>query len=326
MWISRIAMWMVLCTVTVAAAPCQIILVSDPSGAAAGTQSTKAEDLPVILSDVIATGGRILSTSRVDLPLSTDEPILSMSTSDSKATFVLANDPRDWSNPLVHVDPDRLYFKKSPPAYDGIGKIYMGREISQVMGHLGAGWLERPEREQEERTDLLMKMMELDRDDVVADIGSGTGYFTLRIAPKVPDGKVVAVDIQPEMNAILEQNAEQQGISNVETVLGAIDDAKIPENSIDVVLFVDAYHEFSNPWEMKQSLYKALRPGGRVVLVEYRAEDPTVLIKQHHKMSEIQARHEFEAAGFRWVTTYDDLPQQHVLIFTKPGSQAEVAE
>ena len=244
-----------------------------------------------------------------------------MASRGEQVTVVLGNDDTTWTDPLAHVQSERLYTKTSP-AFDGIGKVYMGREISEVMGHLGAEWLERPEREQEERTDLLVELMGVEPDEVIADIGSGTGYFSLRLAREVPEGRVVAVDIQPEMNEILEENARQEGIENVETVLGNIDDVKIPANTIDVVLFVDAYHEFSHPWEMKRSLMKALKPGGRIVLVEYRAEDPAVRIKPHHKMTEDQARREFEAAGFQWVKTFDDLPQQHVLIFQKPDPQA----
>ncbi|MEE2908549.1 MAG: class I SAM-dependent methyltransferase [Planctomycetota bacterium] len=273
-----------------------------------------------VLADVIAHGGRVQSVSKIELPLATTGPFISVVSEGAQVTVVLGNDDTPWTDPLAHVQPARLYTKKSP-AFDGIGKVYLGREISEVMGHLGAGWLERPEREQEERTDLLVELMDVEPDEVIADIGSGTGYFSLRLARQVPKGKVIAVDIQPEMNEILEENARQEGIENVETVLGEIDDTKIPANTIDVVLFVDAYHEFSHPWEMKRSLMKAMRPGGRIVLVEYRAEDPTVRIKPRHKMTEAQARREFEAAGFQWVRTFDDLPQQHVLIFRKPDPQ-----
>jgi len=202
-------------------------------------------------------------------------------------------------------------------AYDGTGKVYMGREISQVMGHLGADWLERHEREREERSDLLLDALALKPADVVADIGAGTGYFTFLMAPKVPQGKVLAVDIQPEMIDYLNTNKKKHRAPNVEPVLGTISNPKLPPNSVDVALMVDAYHEFSNPREMAENIVKALKPGGRVVLVEYRAEDPKVMIKEHHKMTVAQATKEMKAVGLRLKNVYEKLPQQHVIIFEK---------
>jgi len=201
---------------------------------------------------------------------------------------------------------------------DGIGKFYMGREISHVMGHLGAGWLERSSREREERTDLLVGNLPLEEDDVVADIGAGTGYFSFRIAPSVPRGEVLAVDIQPEMLAIVEQRGREEGITNVRGIRGTITDPNLPDGAVDLALMVDAYHEFSHPREMALALRRALRPGGLLVLVEYRAEDPSVPIKRLHKMSETQARRELEAAGFEFVRNEDFLPQQHFLVFRRP--------
>jgi SAM-dependent methyltransferase len=200
---------------------------------------------------------------------------------------------------------------------DGIGKVYMGREISFVMGHLGADWLERPEREQEERPAAVIENMQLASDAAVADIGAGTGYFSFRIAAAVPRGRVLAVDIQPEMLELLEQKKQATGIANIEPVLGRIDDPNLPENAVDAALLVDAYHEFSHPREMMQALVRALRPGGRVFLVEYRAEDPNVPIKPLHRMSEEQARRELEAVGLRFVENRSFLPWQHFLIFEK---------
>ncbi|GAB3262302.1 class I SAM-dependent methyltransferase [Larkinella harenae] len=202
-------------------------------------------------------------------------------------------------------------------AYDGIGKVYMGREISQVMGHLGAAWLDRPEREQEERTDLLLEALSLKPTDVVADVGAGTGYFTFLMAPKVPKGKVLAVDIEPDMINDLNQTKRKSGLQNVEPVLGTITDPKLPANGINLAIMIDAYHEFSHPREMMTNIVRALKPGGRVVLVEYRAEDPNVLIKPHHKMSIAQATREMKAVGLSLKTVYKKLPQQHVLIFQK---------
>ncbi|MDZ4754586.1 MAG: class I SAM-dependent methyltransferase [Phycisphaerae bacterium] len=201
---------------------------------------------------------------------------------------------------------------------DGTGKFYLGREISVVMGHLAAGWLERPGREREERTDLVFTAMELRPGDVVADIGAGTGYFSFPIGRIVSEGKVLAVDIQPEMLAIVRDLAAAKHVDNIEPVLGAVDDVNIPANTVDVVLLVDAYHEFSHPKEMLDSIMKALRPGGRVIQIEYRAEDPDVPIKPLHKMSEGQARKEMSAAGFEWVETKSFLPQQHFMVFRRP--------
>ena len=207
------------------------------------------------------------------------------------------------------------------PSRDGIGKFYMGREISHVMGHLGAGWLERPERERQERTDLLIAGLILSDDFVVADIGAGTGFFTFPIAQRVPKGKVFAVDIQPEMLARIARRKMLEEVVNVETVLGEQDDPKLPKNQIDLAFIVDAYHEFSFPREMGERLKESLRPGGQLVLVEYRAEDPRVLIKRLHKMSEVQVKQEMAAIGLDWVRTDSYLPQQHVLVFQRPEAQ-----
>jgi FkbM family methyltransferase len=215
----------------------------------------------------------------------------------------------------VHAETPYSYTTASP---DGIGKVYMGREISQVMGHRGAGWLERPTREREERTDLLLESLSLEADDVVADIGAGTGYFTLPIAKQVPQGRVLAVDIQPEMLDMLSARAEKEELDNVEPVQGVIDDPKLPENQVDLVLMVDAYHEFSHPQEMMQGIVQGLKSSGRVVLIEYRAEDPKVPIKRLHKMTEAQAIKEMKAVGLNWLETKDFLPQQHFMVFQKP--------
>jgi SAM-dependent methyltransferase len=201
---------------------------------------------------------------------------------------------------------------------DGIGKFYQGREISHVMGHLGAGWLERPEREREERTDLLIKNLPLRPDSVVADIGAGTGYFSFPIAERVPQGKVLAVDIQPEMLAIIRARQADGAPANVEPVLGAVADVRLPPDSVDLILMVDAYHEFEYPFEMGRSMASALKPGGQLVLIEYRAEDRAVPIKPLHKMSERQAKIEMAALGLEWVRTEDFLPQQHFMVFKRP--------
>jgi len=209
-------------------------------------------------------------------------------------------------------------YSQKPPSRDGIGKVYMGREISQVMGHRGATWLERPGRARKEKPALLVDSMNLAPSDVVADIGAGTGYFTFRIAPRVPTGRVFAVDIQPEMLDLMRETIAAEGIDHVTLVQGTVQDPKLPSDSIDAALMVDAYHEFSHPREMMQNLTEALVPGGRVYLVEYRKEDPSVPIKPLHKMTEAQARKEMEAVGLEWVATEDMLPRQHFMIFRKP--------
>ena len=214
--------------------------------------------------------------------------------------------------------PDAPVYGKKTPDRDGIGKTYMGREISQVMGHLGAGWLERPERIREERTDLLVKNLELKPADVVADIGAGSGYFTFRMAREIPDGKAYAVDISPEMLTIVKARIGKYKTKNVFPVHSSITDVKLPADSVDLVLIVDAYHEFSHPWEMARSILAALKPGGRLVLIEYRKEDPNVPIKLLHKMTQAQAKKEMAAAGFEWAETRDMLPRQHFMVFRKP--------
>ena len=201
---------------------------------------------------------------------------------------------------------------------DGIGKFYMGREISKVMGHLGAGWLERPERVQQERTDLLIENLELKPTDHVVDLGAGSGYFTFRIAPLVPKGKVYAVDISPQMLGIVRAKMQKQDYQNVETVHSTITDLKLENNLADCVLIVDAYHEFSHPMEMGKAIYNTLKPGGKLVLIEYRMEDPGIPIKKLHKMSEKQAIKELSATGLKWVKTSEALPQQHFIVFRKP--------
>ena len=216
--------------------------------------------------------------------------------------------------------PDPLYEQRKAPNRDGIGKFYMGREISHVMGHRGANWLERPEREREERTDLLVKSLPLKEGDVVADIGAGSGYFAWRIAELIGDsGKVLAVDIQPEMLEILNANMTKRGVANkVEAILGTLTDPKLPPNSVDLTLIVDVYHELSHPYEMTVKMVEALRPGGIIAFVEYRAEDPSVPIKRLHKMTEAQVRKEMGVHNLEFVQTIDVLPQQHIILFKKP--------
>jgi len=212
----------------------------------------------------------------------------------------------------------REHYEFGPASRDGIGKFYMGREISHVMGHLGAGWLERPTRQREERTDLLVENLPLTESSTVADIGAGTGYFSFQIAERIPGGEVLAVDIQQEMLDIIESRKAGGAPNNVKTILGTERDPRLPEASVDLILMVDAYHEFSYPREMGQAMAKALRPGGYLVLIEYRGEDPAVAIKPLHKMTAAQAVAEMQAIGLEWERTEDFLPQQHFLVFRRP--------
>jgi ubiquinone/menaquinone biosynthesis C-methylase UbiE len=193
----------------------------------------------------------------------------------------------------------------------------MGREISQVVGHQAITWLERPQRVGEEQPDEVVRNMEVKPTDAIADIGAGSGYFSLRLAKLVPQGKVYAVDIQDEMLNFIALRAQSDGLSNVIPHKGEIDDTKLPENSIDIALMVDAYHEFSHPREMMLSIVKALKPGGRLIQLEYRGEDPKVQIKALHRMTEWQVKREMAAVGLTWKETREFLPIQHYFVFVK---------
>ncbi|GAA3999352.1 class I SAM-dependent methyltransferase [Hymenobacter fastidiosus] len=214
--------------------------------------------------------------------------------------------------------PDTTGYESRPPADpNGISRYYLGRQIAHVMGHEGADWLERSGRQKEEGTDILLRELKLKPTDVVADLGAGTGYFSFRISPLVAKGKVLAVDIQPEMIASLKATKERIKASNVEPVLGTVQNPNLPANSVDVVLIVDAYHEFDHPREIMRAVRAALTPTGRVALVEYRAEDPAVPIKRIHKMSIEQARKEMAAVGLEFIESVETLPQQHLMFFRK---------
>ncbi|HEY1121375.1 MAG TPA: class I SAM-dependent methyltransferase [Haloferula sp.] len=214
--------------------------------------------------------------------------------------------------------PPEVAYTTGTASPDGIGKFFHGREIAKVMGHPAIGWLERTEREKEEAPSKAIAAIELAPDAVIADIGAGSGYYSFRISPKVPRGKVVAIDIQPEMLDFLRKKSAELKITNVEPHLGEIDDLKLPANSLDAALMVDSYHEFSHPREMLASLHSALKPGGRIFLLEFRGEDPNVPIKPLHKMTEAQARTEFEGSGFRFAGNLKPLPWQHLLVFERP--------
>ena len=214
--------------------------------------------------------------------------------------------------------PTPLYEQLKRANIDGIGKFYMGREISHVMGHQGAGWLERPEREREENTSEMIKCLKLKPGDQVADIGVGTGYIARRISKVIgTKGTIFGVDIQPEMLALLEKKMKAAGINNVKGVMGTIKNPKLAANSLDFVIMVDVYHEFSHPYEMMEGIVKALKPGGRVAFVEYRGEDPKVPIKRLHKLTAAQVKTEAALFALKHVETYKKLPWQHVVFFRK---------
>lgn len=209
---------------------------------------------------------------------------------------------------------DDVYEYRDRPSADGIGKFYLGREIAQVMGHRGAAWLERPSRIQEEKPHVLMANLDIEPTDVIADIGAGTGYLTVRLAPKVPQGKVLAVDVQPEM---LEMLGDRNDLENIELILASETDPHLPEEAVDMAIMLDVYHELESPYEVMQNVVRSLRPGGKMVLVEYRGENPLVPIKRLHKMTEKQVRKEMKAVGLTRVETNEELPRQHLLIFEK---------
>ena len=211
-----------------------------------------------------------------------------------------------------------LYETRAIHDPDGTGKFYMGREIAQVMGPGGIPWLDRHEREAEERPADVIDALRLRSGEVVADLGAGSGYFTFRIAPKVgKTGKVLAVEIQDEMIATLQRRMIEQKITNVEVVKGTESDPHLPVNGVDVVLMVDVYHELAYPFEVMTQVRKSLKRNGRVVFVEYRKEDPKVPIKEVHKMSVEQLEKEMKAVGLARVASVETLPFQHIVIFEK---------
>lgn len=195
-----------------------------------------------------------------------------------------------------------------------------GRHIAPVMGVGGAGWLDRPEREAEEHPDQALDALKLHAGMTVAEVGAGTGYMSLRMARRVgPSGKVYANDLQPEMLQKLRANSQRQKLSNVETVQGLENDPKLPPNALDLVLLVDVYHEFSEPQAMLDKIRESLKPDGRLVLLEYRKEDPTVPIRIEHKMTVAEVKTEVEAQGYKLDQVIETLPRQHIIIFRKAG-------
>jgi ubiquinone/menaquinone biosynthesis C-methylase UbiE len=215
--------------------------------------------------------------------------------------------------------PEPLYETRVEHDRNGIGKFFMGREIAHVMGHQAAGWLERPEREEEERTDKLVEQLGLKPGMNVADIGCGTGYLSERIAPRIlPGGAVFGVDIQQEMLDLLVKKMRMRRIENVKPILGAEADPKLAPESCDMMVMVDVYHEFEFPYEMVRKMVAGLRKGGQIVFIEFRGEDPNVPIKLVHKMTEAQVKKEMALhPELEWVETKKELPQQHMIFFRR---------
>jgi ubiquinone/menaquinone biosynthesis C-methylase UbiE len=205
-----------------------------------------------------------------------------------------------------------------PPA----AKEYKGREIAQTMHYLGAPWLVRESRQREEDCETLLAALNVKPGDKVCDLGCGNGFYTLKLARLVGDsGKVIAVDIQREMLELLKDQAKIEGVNNIEPVLGTIVDPKLAKESVDLVLLVDVYHEFSHPEQMLAAIRASLKPGGRVALAEFRAEDPDVPIKPLHKMSKEQIMKEFPPNGFKLVEQFDKLPWQHLMFFERDDAK-----
>jgi SAM-dependent methyltransferase len=217
----------------------------------------------------------------------------------------------------IAVAGDASVYSQAPASRDGIGKFYAGREIAHVMGLEGAQWLERPERVAEERPDLLVEALKITPVMVVADIGAGSGYLTRRIAPLLTSGKIYAVDVQPEMVEMLKDLTKQQAMASVIPTLASNTDTHLPEGSVDLAFMVDVYHELEFPREVMLSIVKALKPGGQIVLVEYRAHDRRVPIKPLHTMSLSQLRREMQALPLAWERSFDRLPLQHMVFFRK---------
>lgn len=223
--------------------------------------------------------------------------------------------PRD--KPAAGAVADTAVYSFKPAHPDGTGKVYLGREIAGIMGTAGGRWLNRDSRQQEENVNLAISRLPIRANSVVADIGAGTGYYTFRIASKVPEGKVYAVEVQDEFIAALQAHKARLDLRNVEVVRGNSRSPQLPESSVDLVLMVDVYHELEFPREMLQAIHRALKPGGKLLLLEYRAEDPNVPIKELHKMSVAQVRRELEANHFKFHKKEDFLPMQHFLLFER---------
>ena len=219
---------------------------------------------------------------------------------------------------LLAGEPTGRYVYRKDHDPDGIGKFYMGREIAHVMSYLGAGWLDRTEREKEEEVSKLLPPLKIKPGDHVVDLGAGSGYYTLKLSPLVGEkGKVYATDIQPEMLAIIKNKLKKHDLKNVDLIQTTETDPKLPAKAIDLIFMVDVYHELAHPYEVTEKLVASLKTGGRMVFVEFRLEDDEVPIKVVHRMSEKQVKKEMEPFPLRHVETQGHLPWQHVIIFEK---------
>ena len=216
----------------------------------------------------------------------------------------------------AEVKPSTIYTFAKPSA-GGTGKFYFGREIAQVMLAAGAAWLERNERQQEENTALAIDKMNLFNNEVIADVGAGSGYYTFRIAAKAPQGKVYAVEIQNEMIKLLNERKQKENAANVVVVKGNDTSTNLPRNSIDLAIMVDVYHELEYPHEILQSIRQSLKDSGKLLLVEYRGEDTALAIKPLHKTAVAQLNKELGANGFGLLYEGDFLPIQHFLLYKK---------
>lgn len=263
----------------------------------------KRRDVGVALTILLVTGGAQASPDRCPATVLTPHKVHS----SLHAPVQVAGPP-----------PQPLYETRQTHDPNGTGKFYMGREIAQVMGPSGIPWLDRPEREEEERPGVVINALGLRGGEVVADLGAGSGYFTFRIAPRVGQkGRVLAVEIQDEMLETIRRRAATLKITNVEEVKGSETDPKLPAGGVDRVLMVDVYHELAYPFEVMTKVREALKPGGWVVFVEYRKEDPKIPIKEVHKMSVEQLQKEMKAVRLTHVRTVETLPSQHIVIFEK---------
>jgi SAM-dependent methyltransferase len=218
--------------------------------------------------------------------------------------------------PIKNAGSDSIYAFKSG-SVDGIGKFYYGREIAQVMGAAGSEWLERDTRNQEENTELVIDKINVPANGTIADIGAGTGYYSFRLTKKVPQGKVYAVEIQDEMIQYLQNKKQSLKDTVVTIVKGTIQSPNLPDNSVDLAIMVDVYHELQFPHEMLQAIRRTLKPNGKILLIEYRGEDPSVPIKALHKTTVSQLNKELEANGFKLNYRGEFLPIQHFLLYEK---------
>jgi len=201
---------------------------------------------------------------------------------------------------------------------------YMGRPIAGVMSYEGADWLFRDTREAEEQPERMLDALKIQAGQTVADIGAGAGYTSLRLSRRVgPKGTVLATDVQPQMLAMLRDNAKVAGVTNIKPIRATQAATNLPDGQVDLALMVDVYHEAADPETLLRGILKALKPGGRLVLVEFRGEDPDVPIKPEHKMTLAQVRKELEPQGFRFLESFEFLPWQHIIVFEKPAAEAE---